>query len=214
MKRLLLVLGGVLCVLLTSGCAQPIRLFNGYNLDGWKPYAGDPSVDSSRIWTVKDGRIRCEGKPNGYLRTTRTYSNFKLNLEWRWPQEATNSGVLLHINGPDQVWPDCIEAQLRSGDAGDIILIGESVSLEAGGQTLQPQDSRYLRIPRMQPSNERKPGQWNRYEILSQDGLIELRVNGVLQNRGTGASLRSGYIGIQSEGSPIEFRNIVLEELP
>jgi hypothetical protein len=34
-----------------------------------------------------------------------------------------------------------------------------------------------------------------------------------LQNAGTGASMSSGPIALQSEGAPIEFRNIVLEKL-
>lgn len=214
MKRSLMILCLGLCLLLFSGCAQQIRLFNGQNLSGWKPYMGDPSINPFRVWSVKNGIIRCEGKPNGYLRTTRIYANYKLHLEWRWPEEPTNSGVLLHMNGADQIWPTSLEAQLRSGDAGDIILIGEAVSLTVNDAKLTPQDSRYLRIPGIKPSTEKPAGQWNRYDILCKDGTIELRINGVLQNKGTSASLTSGYICLQSEGSPIEFRNIILELLP
>lgn len=38
-------------------------------------------------------------------------------------------------------------------------------------------------------------------------------VNGVEQNDGTNATPASGYIALQSEGSPIEFRNIYIESL-
>lgn len=213
MKRLLISLCLGLSVLLT-GCTRQIRIFNGQNLSGWKPYLGEQSVSPERIWSVHSGIIRCEGKPNGYIRTTRTYSNYKLHLEWRWPEAPTNSGVLLNITGADQVWPNCIEAQLRSGDAGDLILIGEDVTLAVNGNPLQPKDSRYLRIPRINPSSsEKKAGQWNTYDILNKNGTIEVRINGVLQNKGTNCSLASGYIGLQSEGSPIEFRNIFIEPL-
>lgn len=213
MKRIVLVFGSVVCLLAVGGCAPQIRLFNGHNLDGWKPVLSDSS-SPSQVWSVRNGVIRCEGKPNGYLRTTRPYSHYKLRLEWRWPDEPTNSGVLLHASGPDQVWPTSIEAQLRSGDAGDIILIGEDLSLTVDGQTMQPKDSRFLRIPRKKPSNEKKPGQWNLYEILCRGDTIELRVNGLVQNQASAASAASGYICLQSEGSPIEFRNIILEPLP
>lgn len=199
---------------LLSGCGQQIRLFNGKNLDGWKPVLSDEMVHPASVWSAKDGKIRCEGKPNGYIRTARPYANYKLHLEWRWTEQPTNSGVLLHMNGPDQVWPTCIEAQLRSGDAGDIILIGEELSIVTNGLKQQPQDSRYLRIGKIHPSNEKNPGQWNSYDILCKDGTIELRVNGLLQNSGTNASVSSGYICLQSEGSPIEFRNIILQPLP
>ena len=41
-----------------------------------------------------------------------------------------------------------------------------------------------------------------------------VRVNGVLQNEVTGASVRSGAIGLQAEGKLVEFRNLVVEPLP
>ena len=200
--------------LFACGCAERIRLFNGYNLDGWKHYTEDPGTVASQVWSVKDGILRCEGRPNSYLRTTRPFSNYKLTLEWRWPSKPTNSGILLHGSGPDRIWPDCYEAQLRSGDAGDIVIIGHERSLTVDGKTFRPEESRYLRIPRQkQPSSEKKPPQWNRYEILCRGDTIALYVNGVLQNRGTNASVAEGFIALQAEGSPIEFRNIVLEKL-
>lgn len=200
--------------LLAGGCGERIRLFNGYNLDGWKFYTEDPGIVTSQVWTVRNGILRCEGRPNGYLRTTRSFSNYKLTLEWRWPQEPTNSGVLIHGTGEDRLWPTCFEAQLRSGDAGDLIVIGEELSLTADGQVRRPQDSRYLRLPRQKPSSEKKPPQWNRYEILCRGDTLELIVNGVRQNYAEGLSVSSGFLALQSEGSPIEFRNIVLEKLP
>ncbi len=199
--------------MLASGCAERIRLFNGYNLDGWKFYTDDPGVVVSQVWSIRNGVLRCEGRPHGYLRTTRPFSHYKLTLEWRWPQEPTNSGVLVHGSGEDRIWPTCYEAQLRSGDAGDMILIGEELSLTADGQVLRPEDSRYLRLPRRRPSSEKKPPQWNRYEIICRDNTLELIVNGIRQNRAEGLSAASGFIALQSEGSPIEFRNIVLEKL-
>jgi hypothetical protein len=42
---------------------------------------------------------------------------------------------------------------------------------------------------------------------------VRLTVNGLLQNEGTDANPSSGPICLQSEGSPIEFRNVYLEPL-
>lgn len=200
--------------LLTSGCAERIRLFNGYNLDGWKFYTEDPGIAVSQVWSIRQGILRCEGRPQGYLRTSRPFSDYKLTLEWRWPQEPTNSGVLLHGTGEDRIWPTCYEAQLRSGDAADLIIIGEELSLTVDGRVYRPEGSRYLRLPRRKPSTEKKPPQWNRYEIICRGDTIELFVNGVLQNQARDLSVSSGFIALQSEGSPIEFRNIFLEKLP
>ena len=64
--------------------------------------------------------------------------------------------------------------------------------------------------PRMNDSNEKEPGGWNTYVITCQGGTIETLVNGQLQNKATGVNINTGYIGLQSEGVPIMFRNIKL----
>ena len=110
-------------MMFSTGCAKQTRLFNGRDFTGWKMHVDDPSVDVNTVWTVKDGVIHCAGKPNGYIRTTSEYSDYKLHVEWRWPEEPSNSGVLLHASGKDQVWPRCIEAQLKHDSAGDFVLI-------------------------------------------------------------------------------------------
>ena len=43
------------------------------------------------------------------MRTASIYSDFRLHVEWRWPEQAGNSGVFLNISGPDQQWPATIE---------------------------------------------------------------------------------------------------------
>jgi hypothetical protein len=63
----------------------------------------------------------------------------------------------------------------------------------------------------MESSSENPPGEWNRYDIVCEGDSIQLTVNGVLQNKGAGANPPSGAICLQSEGSPIQFRNIYLK---
>ena len=53
-------------------------------------------------------------------------------------------------------------------------------------------------------------GEWNVYEITCSGGGVELVVNGVLQNVGSDAAYSAGQIGLQSEGGPMEFRNVYL----
>jgi len=201
MKRLFIFICLALCLLTLSGCTQQVRLFNGKNMNGWKPYLSDQNVHPSRVWSVKNGVIRCEGKPNGYIRTTQVYSNYKLHLEWRWPEKPTNSGVLLHMSEPDKIWPKCIEAQLMNRNAGDFIAMGGTGFAEL---------KKGKRLPKKHESNEKEPGQWNVYDIICEDETITLYVNGLLQNTATGTSVSSGAIGLQSEGAPIEFRNVTL----
>jgi len=65
----------------------------------------------------------------------------------------------------------------------------------------------------MNESNEKELGGWNKYEITCKGDTIEATINGQLQNKATGVTIGKGYIGLQSEGVPIIFRNIKLAPL-
>ena len=95
--------------------------------------------------------------------------------------------------------------------AGDFWLIGRTAVTVDGKRIESP--GRPTNVPKKQPSSEKPPGQWNNYDIICQGDTITLYVNDVLQNQGTKASETSGRICLQSEGSPIEFRNIYIEHL-
>lgn len=193
---------------------QKTALFNGRDLDGWVRFSPNDKADDNKqwtvdkVWSVRDGVIHCLGKPNGYIRTVESYANYKLHLEWRWPEKPTNSGVLLHRAGIDKVWPKCVEAQLMHQNAGDFWLLSFS-TIMADGKQIGPKQ--YANGKKKHPSNEKPQGQWNSYDIVCQDGSVTLYVNGLLQNQGSSANPASGPICLQSEGSPIEFRNIYLE---
>jgi len=156
--------------------------------------------------------IYCKGEPFGYLRTEKRYSNYHLHVEWRWPEKPTNSGVLLHMTGPDTVWPECIEVQLKAGNAGDFVLMN-GAGLTVDGTDRKDPARQFVVIPKRAATSENPAGQWNSYDIYCRGDSIRCYVNDVLQNEGTNASPMSGYIGLQSEGSPIEFRNIYIVPL-
>jgi len=203
----------VLAFLMTAGCASQKRvaLWNGKDFTGWKLVLADENVDVNKVWSVRNGVIRCEGKPNGYMRTQEDYSNYKLHLEWRWVEEPTNSGVLLHASGADKVWPKSIECQLLHKNAGDFWLIGGTAITVDGQATKSTGRATWVR--KKEDSSEKEPGQWNSYDIICQGDTVRCYVNGGLQNEGTNASETAGKICLQSEGSPIEFRNIYIEPL-
>lgn len=130
-----------------------------------------------------------------------------MHAEWRYPDGAGNSGIFLHLNPPDQVWPFCFETQLLSGSAGEVRMNGGSA---ANGLTAQYPHS----IPRQQPNSEKPLGEWNSCDIVCRAKTIAVRVNGVLQNEITGTSAAAGTIGLQAEGKLVEFRNLLLRPLP
>ena len=136
-------------------------------------------------------------------------------MEWRWPGEPTNSGVLLNVQGEDRIFPHCIEAQLMHEKAGDIVLMGAGagVTVRDSAYLVTSNERFYLSIPKFEDSSEKTPGEWNTYEITSVDGTLELVVNGVVQHSATEVSMNEGNIALQSEGSPLQFRNVYLVEL-
>jgi len=195
-----------------SESQQKIMLWNGKDFSGWKLYVADENLNVNDIWSVRDGVVHCKGKPNGYMRTKDKYANYRLHLEWRWPDEPTNSGVLLHASGEDQVWPKCIECQLKAGSAGDLVLMG-GAGITIDGKDMQNLERRFVVIPKKKQSSEKPAGKWNTYEIYCGNDTIRCYVNGVLQNEGTASTITTGWICLQSEGSPIEFRNIYIKPL-
>jgi len=159
---------------------QRVELFDGKSLSGWTFVSKDTNAVAASIWSVTNGVIQCQGKPYGYARTLQTYENYQLHVEWRWSDGPGNSGVFLHVNPPDKVWPLCFEAQLQAGNAGEIRCNGGST---ASGLTPANPKS----FPRQQPSSEKPAGEWNSYDIICRSNTIVVRVNGVLQNQVTGA---------------------------
>ena len=51
-------------------------------------------------------------------------------------------------------------------------------------------------------------------EVMAINGELRLWVNGEEVSGGNGAEPRTGYLCLESEGSPIEFKNIRIRELP
>ncbi|NLK42190.1 MAG: DUF1080 domain-containing protein [Planctomycetes bacterium] len=214
MRRIVKGVGCCVAMLALCGCTQQTALFNGQNLEGWETYLEDPSVQPGQVWSVRDSVLHCKGTPTGYVRTIGHYSDYVLEVEWRWPEEPTNSGVLLHAIGEDKIWPQCIEAQLQHEHAGDFVAIQPGSTLTVNGVRYEPKgESIFTVVPKKNPSSEHPVGQWNHYKIVCKGDMIDLYVNGVHQNRAFNVWPRAGAICLQSEGSPIEFRNIVLKPL-
>jgi len=206
---------GIAVLALSCSTENKIDLFNGQDLDNWNIIVDSEDGEPKDLFYVEDGLMNTIGDPFGYIRTKESYSNYKLHLEWKWTEEPSNSGVLLNVQGKDIIFPHCVEAQLMDGKAGDFVLMGKGAAITVKDSTylVTSEEKRYLAIPKFDESSEKPAGEWNTYEITSKDGTLELVVNGVLQNKGTGMSLTEGNIALQSEGGPMQFRNIYLQPL-
>ena len=205
-------LGLLTCPLATAQAESGfVPLFNGQSLDGWVNINCAPST-----WSARDGVIYCTGKPTGELRTERMYQNFILKLQWRHLQPKGNAGVFVWADAITAVgvpFHRSVEVQVLDGLEGDGYTSQGDI-FPIHGATMTPDNGRGG--SRAFPTEERsKPSpEWNDYVITCIDGTITLAVNGKVVTSGSECSPRKGYICLESEGSPVEFRDLMIKELP
>jgi len=197
-------------------------LIPGPDLSGWHADvpAADDNPDIEPSFAVRDGMLISKGSPPGHLITDAIYENYRLDIEYRFPESAGNCGVLVHASTPRALYgmfPASIEVQMHSGNAGDFWCIAENIAVEnmadrRAGQPGQwgggPNDSR--RILNLTDDSERPVGEWNRMVIEAWRDRIRVWVNGDLVNDGFDCTAQRGRIAIQAEGTPVEFRRLDL----
>jgi len=191
------------------------------------------AVNSAKdTWTFSDDLIQCTGQPVSVMRTQKQYTNLEIVCEWRHLKAAGNSGVFVwtipesleQLKGPGL--PHGIEVQVldlgyktnyekngkRKADwftcHGDVFPVGDS--------TMKPFAPVAPNGKRSFPSKELSRGvnEWNHYYIRAINGEVRLWVNGEEVSGGTQCSPATGYLCLESEGSPIEFRGLKIRELP
>jgi hypothetical protein len=184
-------------------------LFNGKDFSGWA-FCLRSNAPPGDTFAVSNGLMHCTGQPFGYARTDKAFRDYKLTVEWRFVKiapRADNSGVFVHLQTPDQVWPRCIENQGQFHHQGDFIFLG--------GSTFKGTNGPNQRSIKMQgQSNEKEAGEWNTYEVICRGDTIRNYVNGKLMNKVEGCNPSAGAIAMQSEGGEWELRKIYVEPLP
>ena len=181
-----------------------VDLFNGKDLSGFKTILGGGKEDDGKVFSVKDGVINVAGSPNGYFYTEKSYKNYVLRFDWKFSKDG-NSGLLVHITGKHNVWPKCVEVQGQQSDHGRIFGLGvkfDAMSKDKEGRA------------KMNEAQKKaiKKNDWNTTEIISQDGALTSKINGILIDTGKGDATE-GQIGWQSEGVPLQFKNIEIKVL-
>ena len=204
-----------LIIIIITSCKSKIEepIFNGKDLSNWTFFLKTPANPDS-VFSVVDSMIQITGQPFGYMRSKKEYSNYKLHLEYRWLSTPANSGIFLHVKGEDKIWPLCYECQLMNSRAGDIILMGVGMGLTVKDSVYSVQEGKKNIVsPKFDFTNEKPAGEWNSIDITCNEDNIEIIFNGLLQNKGSGLTSATGAICLQSEGGPIQFRNIYLRSL-
>ncbi|KAA5540943.1 DUF1080 domain-containing protein [Roseiconus nitratireducens] len=195
-------------------------LFNGKDLTGWVDVNTSPET-----WSVRDGILVCTGQPIGVMRTERQYENFVLQVEWRHMEPGGNSGIFLWCDAVPfgNRLPKGMEVQMLELDwvnqhrrpDGSLppIAYVHGELFGAGGMTATPENPRGTRSKSVE-NRCKGVGQWNKYVVVAVDGTVKLSVNGKFVNGIRDASVRKGYICLESEGKEIHFRNLRIMELP
>jgi hypothetical protein len=184
-------------------------------------------------WQWKeDGILHCTGKPVGVMRTVKEYKNFEMAVSWCHLKDAGNSGVFVWApkDALDKLTkpglPDAgIEVQVldpgftaayekssgKKGDwftcHGDVFAVGRSKMTPF--PPLSPNGSRSF--PTQQTT--KSTGEWNHYLIRAVDGTIRLWVNGAQVSGGEKCEPSQGFLCLESEGSPIDFKDIKIREI-
>lgn len=176
------------------GWGRPDTLFNGRDLTGWTTQ-GEPGGKSN--WIVRNGVLTNTAGGGANLLTTRTFEDFKLHVEFRYPPRG-NSGIYLRGR---------YEVQVEDNRDRELVL-----PTEIGG------------VYGMLWPNENAatgPNQWQTYDIT----LVGRRITVVLNGRTvladqiipgpTGGAIDShegapGPLLLQGDHTAVEYRNIVL----
>lgn len=167
----------------------PIRLFNGEDLTGWS------AMGNTNQWIVKDGILRSP-QSGANIRTDKTFSDFKLHIEFRYPK-GSNSGVYLRGRYEVQI-SDNKGAEPTKGDFGSVY--GFLMPAEMAAKTA---------------------GEWQSYDITLIGRKVTVVANGktIISNQEipgiTGGAIDSkegepGPIMMQGDHGPVEYRNIVI----
>lgn len=184
-------------------------------------------------WSWKDGVTYCTGQPVGVIRTVKPFTNFELVAEWCHRKSGGNSGIFVWaaedalVDVPRGTLPKCgIEVQVldhgyaeqyeqRTGKKPDWFSTNGDV-FPVGRSKMEP-------FPPVSPNGQRSfprknlskgIDQWNHYYVRAINGEIRLWVNGEEVSGGKNCEPRTGHLCLESEGAPVEFRNIRIRELP
>jgi hypothetical protein len=196
---------GVLCILAIAGSSPVLRaegeltteekdagfvsMFNGKDFTGWQ-FTGNEPDKPPKNWSVAEGVVKLSGGGKPHLRTAEEYANFEMRFQWRALRDKYNSGFF--IRSPKGLGKN--QLNLAKGGEGKFI----------GGKLAGSKDV---------PDLQKPAGEWNEWRVLVVGDAATFWCNGKLAWKGTGLKPEKGYIGLQAEGAPLEFRNLRIRKI-
>lgn len=184
-------------------------------------------------WTWTDGGVHCTGQPVGVTRSQKQYTNFELVAQWRHNKSGGNSGIFVWateeaLTGlkPNSLPPGGIEVQVL--DHGYAEQYEKSAGKKAdwfttNGDVFPVGKSKMKPFPPISPDGSRSfpskelskgIGKWNHYYVRCINAEVRLWVNGEEVSGGNHCEPSTGYLCLESEGAPIDFKQLRIRELP
>jgi hypothetical protein len=183
-------------------------------------------------WTWSDTGVHCTGQPIGVIKSTKQYTNFEMVAEWRHLKSAGNSGIFCW--GTEASLSALKRPGLPHGIEVQVLDLGYTEAYEkeykkpadwftCHGDVFPTGLCKMKPFPPVAPTGMRSfpsknlskgTNEWNHYYIRAINGEIRLWVNGEEVSGGTECEPSSGFLCLESEGSPVDFRNLRIRELP
>lgn len=216
--------------------ALPRATLDGTEL-GWRAWGEADFVNvncASNTWTWSNGVAHCTGQPVGVIRSHQFVTNLEVMVEWRHLRSGGNSGVFLWATEKSIRQLEAGQGRLPEGIEVQVLDHGYTAQYEketgkkadwftSNGDVFPTGSARMKPFPPVAPKGQRAfprknlsrgVGEWNHYYVRAINGEVRLWVNGEEVSGGTGCQPAFGYLCLESEGSPVEFRNLRVRELP
>ncbi|MDX1564903.1 MAG: DUF1080 domain-containing protein [Phycisphaeraceae bacterium] len=206
---------------------------------GWAPLGKDDFVNvngAADTWAWKDdGILYCTGRPTSVMRTKERYTNFELVCEWVHRKFGGNSGIFVWAvdqsierleKTKKKGLPHGIEVQVLDTGYAEVYTKRHKKPADwftSHGDVFPVGRAKMKPFPPVAPNKKRsfptrettRPmNQWNHYYVRAINGEVRLWVNGEEVSGGTGCDPKTGYLCLESEGAPVEFRNLRIRVLP
>ncbi|MBI3462862.1 MAG: DUF1080 domain-containing protein [Planctomycetes bacterium] len=198
-----------------------VNLFNGKDLDGWVQRGGKAK------YRVENGEVvgsTVPNTPNSFLCTTRDYSDFILELEFK-VQKGLNSGIQVRSQAFDEPKKVNVNGKEREIPAGRVhgyqVEIDPSDRAYTGGIYDEARRGWLYDLKDNEAARKAfKQGEWNTFRIECRGDSIKTWLNGVPAADLKDSMTPSGFISLQVHGvgdrqEPLEvrWRNIRIKEL-
>lgn len=203
---------------------------------GWRDMTEDEFINQNTdddTWRWDGNLIHNKGIPVGVLRTKKKFTNFELVVQWRHLKSGGNSGIFLWIQ--DETLKDLPKGKLPPGGIEVQVLDHgyaeqwekdngkKPVWFTTNGDVFPVGTSDMKPFPPVAPDGKRSfptkeltngLNEWNHYYVRAINGEVRLWVNGEEVSGGNGCTPASGYLALEAEGAPMEFKGLRIRELP